>query len=76
MMTTEEKIKEWCPQAETETAGETVVRVPADKLEDVCRRLHDDADEPMDYMRDLVGVDQGDGRYSVYYQLESTRTEG
>ena len=76
MMTTEEKIKEWCPQAETETAGETVVRVPADKLEDVCRRLHDDADEPMDYMRDLVGVDQGDGRYSVYYQLESTRTHG
>ena len=58
MMTTEEKIKEWCPQAETETAGETVVRVPADKLEDVCRRLHDDADEPMDYMRDLLSQQQ------------------
>ena len=54
-MTTEEKIKQWCPQAETETAGETVVHVPADRLEDVCRRLHDDAEEPMDYLRDLVG---------------------
>ena len=26
-MTTEEKIKQWCPQAGTETAGETVVHV-------------------------------------------------
>ncbi len=73
-MTTEEKIKQWCPQAETETAGETVVRVPADCLEDVCRRLHDDAEEPMDYLRDLVGVDQGEGGLSTYYQLESSRT--
>ena len=73
-MTTEEKIKQWCPQAETETAGETVVRVPADSLEDVCRRLHDDAEEPMDYLRDLVGVDQGEGGLSTYYQLESSRT--
>ena len=64
-MTTEEKIKQWCPQAETETAGETVVHVPADRLEDVCRRLHDDAEEPMDYLRDLVGVDQGEGCLST-----------
>ena len=73
-MTTEEKIKQWCPQAGTETAGETVVHVPADRLEDVCRRLHDDAEEPMDYLRDLVGVDQGEGCLSIYYQLESSRT--
>ena len=73
-MTTEEKIKQWCPQAGTETAGETVVHVPADRLEDVCRRLHDDAEEPMDYLRDLVGVDQGEGGLSTYYQLESSRT--
>ena len=73
-MTTEEKIKQWCPQAGTETAGETVVHVPADRLEDVCHRLHDDAEEPMDYLRDLVGVDQGEGCLSTYYQLESSRT--
>ena len=71
-----EKIKQWCPQAEVETAGETVVSVPADKLEDVCRKLHDDTDEPMDYMRDLVGVDHGEGVLGVYYLLESTRTGG
>ena len=69
----EEKIRQWCAAATVEEAGERVVVVPDRDVAEVCRRLHDDAEEPMDFMRDLVAAD-GDGRLSVFYQLESTRT--
>ena len=71
----EEKIRQWCAAATVEEAGERVVVVPDRDVAEVCRRLHDDAEEPMDFMRDLVAAD-GDGRLSVFYQLESTRTGG
>ena len=71
----EEKIRQWCAAATVEEAGERVVVVPKGDVAEVCRRLHDDAEEPMDYMRDLVAAD-GDGRLSVFYLLESTRTGG
>lgn len=71
----EGKIRQWCAAATVEEAGERVVVVPDRDLAEVCRRLHDDAEEPMDFMRDLVAAD-GDGRLSVFYQLESTRTGG
>ena len=71
----EEKIRQWCAAATVEEAGERVVVVPERDVAEVCRRLHDDAEEPMDFMRDLVAAD-GDGRLSVFYQLESTRTGG
>ena len=71
----EEKIRQWCAAAAVEEAGERVVVVPKGDVAEVCRRLHDDAEEPMDYMRDLVAAD-GDGRLSVFYLLESTRTGG
>ena len=67
----EEKIRQWCAAATVEEAGERVVVVPDRDVAEVCRRLHDDAEEPMDFMRDLVAAD-GDGRLSVFYQLEST----
>ena len=69
----EEKIRQWCAAAAVEEAGERVVVVPKGDVAEVCRRLHDDAEEPMDYTRDLVAAD-GDGRLSVFYLLESTRT--
>ena len=71
----EEKIRQWCAAATVEEVGERVVVVPERDVAEVCRRLHDDAEEPMDFMRDLVAAD-GDGRLSVFYQLESTRTGG
>ena len=78
MMEMEEKIKQWCPAGglRVEESGERVLVVMADDLENVCRRLHDDTEEPMDYLRDLVGVDNGPetGTLSVFYQLESART--
>ena len=57
----EEKIRQWCAAATVEEAGERVVVVPDRDVAEVCRRLHDDAEEPMDFMRDLVAAD-GDGR--------------
>ena len=50
----EEKIRQWCAAATVEEAGERVVVVPDRDVAEVCRRLHDDAEEPMDFMRDLV----------------------
>lgn len=61
------KIRQWCAAATVEEAGERVVVVPDRDVAEVCRRLHDDAEEPMDFMRDLVAAD-GDGRLSVFYQ--------
>ena len=68
----EEKIRQWCAAATVEEAGERVVVVPKGDVAEVCRRLPDDAAEPMDYMRALVAAD-GDGRRIVFYLLESTR---
>ena len=44
----EEKIRQWCAAAAVEEAGERVVVVPKGDVAEVCRRLHDDAEEPMD----------------------------
>ena len=52
----EEKIRQWCAAATVEEAGERVVVVPDRDVAEVCRRLHDDAEEPMDFMRDLVAA--------------------
>ena len=49
----EEKIRQWCAAATVEEAGERVVVVPDRDVAEVCRRLHDDAEEPMDFMRFL-----------------------
>lgn len=70
----EGKIRQWCAAATVEEAGERVVVVPDRDLAEVCRRLHDDAEEPMDscgtlWRRTATGA-------SVFYQLESTRTGG
>ncbi len=76
MMETEEKIKQWCAGVRVEENGEKVFVVPSKELPSLCRRLHDDPASPMDYLRDLVGVDNGPeaGSLSVYYQLESSLT--
>ena len=55
----EEKIRQWCAAATVEEAGERVVVVPDRDVAEVCRRLHDDAEEPMDFMRDLVAAGGG-----------------
>ena len=69
-----EKIKRITPEAEISQAGETVIKIPADKLHATAKALHDDKEEPMDFLRDIVGMDWGEEGLGVLYLLESTHT--
>lgn len=69
-----EKIKRITPEAEISQAGETVIKIPADKLHATAKALHDDKEEPMDFLRDIVGMDWGEEGLGALYLLESTHT--
>ena len=61
------------PDAPAGAGTDAPVSVPADRLPEVAQALRTDADEPMDYLRDIVGMDWGTEIGALYY-LECTRT--
>ena len=76
-------IRKVCPQArligsETETtdketaqsAAEKIWEVTPESVAKVCLALRDEAG--MDFLRDLMGTDEGDGKTGVYYFMERT----
>ncbi len=72
-MTVIEKIQKICPEAQVSTSGDTIVTVPSDSLAAVAEALRKDEQEPMDYLRDIVGMDWSEGLGALYY-LESSKT--
>ena len=54
--------------------GEPVVSVSAQELHQVAEALYADSEHPMDYLRDIVGMDWGETGLGALYLLESTRT--
>lgn len=68
-----EKIKAIDPEAIFGETGDCVITVSLDKFHEVASRLRNDSEEPMDFLRDIVGMDWGDSLGALYY-LESTKT--
>lgn len=69
-----EKITSIIPEAEISQTGEAVVKVPAEKLHQIAETLLNDKENPMDFLRDIVGMDWGEEGLGALYLLESTRT--
>lgn len=67
-----ERIKSVSPLAEAGGSGETVVTVPVGDFRKVAEALRWDSEAPMDYLRDIVGMDWGDSLGAIYY-MESTK---
>lgn len=67
-----EKIKKVSPLSEVSEVGEQVVTVPSADFRKVAEALRSDAESPMDYLRDIVGMDWGETLGAVYY-LESSK---
>lgn len=72
-MELKDKIKAIIPQAVFSETGELVVTLLPDDFRRVAETLRHDKEEPMDYLRDIVGMDWGDALGTLYY-LESTVT--
>lgn len=68
-----EKIKKLASEAIITEQGETVVAIPREEFEQVAAALRHDQDDPMDYLRDIVGMDWGE-TLGALYLLESTKT--
>ena len=72
-MEIKEKIQTLVPEVEFTGQGEEVAVIPASSFLRVAEALRHDPEEPMDYLRDVVGMDWGDALGALYY-LESSRT--
>lgn len=74
MMNIQEKILQLVPAATIAGQGETVITIPADSFRKVAEALRHDKEEPMDYLRDIVGMDWGEAGLGALYYLESSKT--
>ncbi len=68
-----DKILKVSPSAVVSEYGQTVVEVPSDDLHAVAEALRHDAETPMDYLCDIVGMDWGD-TLGAYYDLGSSKS--
>ncbi|QRO26343.1 NADH-quinone oxidoreductase subunit D [Phocaeicola coprophilus] len=51
-----------------------MVTVPVESFRQVAEALRNDKDEPMDFLRDIVGMDWQEGGLGALYYLESSKT--
>lgn len=68
-----DRISKIDPQASFKEDGDLIVTISPDKFHEVAKTLRYDKEEPMDFMRDIVGMDWGEYLGALYY-LESTVT--
>ncbi|WP_300728620.1 NADH-quinone oxidoreductase subunit C [uncultured Bacteroides sp.] len=73
-MNIQEKIAQLVPGMTVAEQGEAVITVPADSFRKLAEALRYDKDEPMDYLRDIVGMDWGEDGLGALYYLESSKT--
>ncbi len=73
IMDIKDRILAVVPEAVFTEQADLIATVPASSLHKLAESLKNDADEPMDYMRDIVGMDWGES-LGAYYYLESSKT--
>ena len=70
-------IKEWvmnmAPSAVAEEKGELIFTLQPDEFRKVAEKLRYNEEAPMDYLRDVVGMDWGEDGLGTLYFLESTK---
>lgn len=69
-----EKILTIVPEAVVGTNGEEIVAIPKESFRKVAEALRYDTEEPMDFLRDIVGMDWGEEGLGTLYYLECTST--
>ncbi|WP_302535603.1 NADH-quinone oxidoreductase subunit C [Phocaeicola coprophilus] len=69
-----EKISRLVPGITVAETGDQVVTVPVESFRQVAEALSNDKDEPMDFLRDIVGMDWQEGGLGALYYLESSKT--
>lgn len=66
-------IRTICADVVVTETGDTVVQIPHEDFFRVAQALHDNPETPVDYLRDVVGMDWETSLGALYY-MESTRT--
>lgn len=69
-----DKIKAIASEAVCSETGEPVITLKVDDFRRVAEMLRADKEEPMDYLRDIVGMDWGEKGLGALYYLESSHT--
>lgn len=69
-----DKIKAIAPEAVYSETGEAVITLKVDDFRRVAEMLRADKEAPMDYLRDIVGMDWGEKGLGALYYLESSQT--
>lgn len=69
-----DKIKAIAPEAVCSETGEAVIALKVDDFRRVAEMLRADKEAPMDYLRDIVGMDWGEKGLGALYYLESSQT--
>lgn len=73
-MDIKEKISGLATDITISTQGDWIAEIPVESFRMVAERVCHDPEEPMDYLRDIVGMDWGENGLGALYYLESTRT--
>ena len=73
-MDIKEKISGLAADITISTQGDWIAEIPVESFRMVAERVCHDPEEPMDYLRDIVGMDWGENGLGALYYLESTRT--
>ena len=73
-MDIKEKISGLAADITVSTQGDWIAEIPVESFRMVTERVCHDPEEPMDYLRDIVGMDWGENGLGALYYLESTRT--
>lgn len=66
------KIMTTAPDSSVDCKGESIVTVRKEDFRKVAEALRNDSDDPMDFLRDIVGMDWGEEGLGAIYFLEST----
>ena len=69
-----EKISRLVPGITITEQGNQVISIPAESFHQIAETLRNDQDEPMDFLRDIVGMDWQEGGLGALYYLESSKT--
>ena len=67
-----EKISRLVPGITITEQGDQVISIPAESFHQIAETLRNDQDEPMDFLRDIVGMDWQEGGLGALYYLESS----
>ena len=73
-MDIKEKISGLAADITISTQGDWIAEIPVESFRMVAERVCHEPGEPMDYLRDIVGMDWGENGLGALYYLESTRT--